>query len=58
MSRAKTYVNKKWYGRFKNSGKSAHRYAVNKKVDVKSGKEEWFTIKMAINSIIGELAYE
>ena len=38
MNTAKTYVGKKGYKRFANSGKSVHRYVASKKVGGKIGK--------------------
>ena len=38
MNTAKTYVGKKGYKRFANSGKSVHRYVASKKVGGKIGR--------------------
>ena len=38
MNTAKTYVGKKGYRRFANSGKSVHRYVASKKVGGKIGR--------------------
>ena len=35
---AKTYIDKKGYKRYKNSGKSVHRYVASRKVGGKIGK--------------------